>query len=280
MHHSQRISLNWDSQANTGSVSLILDMKILGKYYLPQILTAYNQEHQIGLITYPCDSSQAYEAYKVHVEGYRELLSIYHLDAESDFHGSHLFYLMVENTAQQSKLEHQQEVKRRLHNRFYLLKHLMDLEHYDSYNIEVYDTVKNFKYHFGSEPILKRSIIKYMVGEMKAQIKEYDRKLYKRLIDGATLEELAAAVERLSEHEIRKVMTAKLAREIVTYLNNETQILSNPSRVDDLSVSNTQGDFIYDILTHFGLYQPKQRTNSTVVRHHDTIRKLIKRSAV
>jgi len=99
-------------------------------------------------------------------------------------------------------------------------------------------------------------------------------------MSGATEDKLEQAVERQSEYQINKVLVAELAKKIVKYLNAETTVLRNPNAKDELSISNAQGDFIYDILTAFHIYEPKQRTNNTAVKHHDTIRKLIKRSAI
>jgi len=123
-------------------------------------------------------------------------------------------------------------------------------------------------------------VIKYLIGEVKSQLKNYNRSLYNQLIGGASEDELAQYVKRLSAHEINKMLVAELAKNIVRYLNNETKVLCNTNQVDSLSVSNQQGDFIYDILTAFQIYHPKQRANNTAVKHHDTIRKLIKRSAI
>ena len=281
MDNKQTIRFKWDSNSKTGTMTLILDMKILEKYALPMILNTYNPEYRIGSIISPYDSFQQFEPFRLLIEGYKNLLSMYSLDQESKFHGSHILLLIMEHGVQQLNVEEQQEIRRRLHNRLYLLKHLMELENYNKYNIEIYDTVMDsFRYHFGSEPILKRSIIKYMIGEMKSQLKDYDLKLYKLLMSGAGFDELEAAVKRQSIYEIKKAMVPKLAKKIVKYLNNETKVLSNPNKVDELSVSNAQGDFIYDILTHVELYEPKQRSNTTVVKHHDSIRKLIKRAAI
>jgi hypothetical protein len=281
METKETIRLKWDAQSKTGSVSLFLKMNILRKYALPPMLHSYNKEHEIGIIVYPYNTLKEFEGVKKEIEEYITLVGMHHLPEDSKFHSSHILYLLVNYMGQKNVLEHQQEVKRRLHNRIYLLKRLMHLDDYKDFNIDIYDAAKGtFKYHFGAEPVLKRSVIRYVIREVTTQLRQYDRKLYSLLMSGATEDELEQAVQRQTDYQINKVMVAELAKKIVRYLNNENTILHNPNQKDELSISNAQGEFIYDIFTVFHIYEPKQHSNKTVVKHHDTIRKLIKRSAI
>jgi hypothetical protein len=281
MDTKETIRLKWDAQSKSGSVSLFLQMNILRKYALPPKLHSYNKEHEVGSILYPYNTHKAYETVKKELDEYITLVEIHHLSEDSKFHSSHILYLLIDYMGQKNILEHQQEVKRKLHNRIYLLKRLMHLDDYKDFNVDFYDAAKGtFKYHFGAEPMLKRSVIRYVISEARTQLRQYDRKLYSLLMSGATEDELEQAVQRQTDYQINKVLVAELAKKIVRYLNNETIILRNPNQKDELSISNAQGEFIYDILTTFYIYEPKQHSNKTVVKHHDTIRKLIKRAAI
>jgi len=95
---------------------------------------------------------------------------MHELSVESKFHGSHILYLLIDYMRNQNVQENQQEVRRKLHNRLYLLKRLMNLESYKDYNIDIYDAAKGtIKFHFETEPVLKRGVIRYVIGEVRTE---------------------------------------------------------------------------------------------------------------
>ena len=281
MDTKQTIRFNWDAATKTGTSTLILNLRVLTKYAVPGMLSTYNSQHNLGSVIQTYDSLGLYEREKKELDGYIKLLDIHKLNDESKYHGSHILYLLIEYMSELNLIEHQQEVKRILNNRLYLLKHLTSFDNYKGCNIDIYDEARGtFKFHFGSEPILKRNVLNYLTGDIKSDLKKHHRKLYNLFISGASEKELEEAVKRQSAYEINKVLVAKFAKLIVRYLNNESTVLHNPKQVDELSVSNAQGEFVFDILTHFQIYSPRQSANSTTVKHHDAIRKLIRRAAI
>lgn len=281
MDNTQTIRFNWDKATNTGTSTVIINLNVLTKYAKPQLLSTYNQEHSIGSVIQTYDNLRLYEGSKKEVDGYIELLDLHKLNDESKFHGSHILYLLIEYMSELNLIEDQQEVRRVLNNRLYLLKHLTSFDNYQGCNIDIYDEARGtFKFHFGSEPILKRNVLNYLTGVIKSDLKKHHKPLYNLFMNGASETELEEAVKRQSAYEINKALVAKLAKQLVRFLNNETTIMRNPKQVDELSVSNAQGDFIFDILKHFQIYTPRQSANSTTVKHHDAIRKLIKRAAI
>lgn len=280
MDKSQTIRFNWDAATKTGKSTVIVNLSVLTKYAKPQLLSTYNQEHKIGSVIQTYDNLRLYEGAKKEVGGYMELLDLHKLNDESKFHGSHILYLLIEYMSELNLIEDQQEVRRILNNRLYLLKHLTSFDNYKGCNIDIYDEARGtFKFHFGGEPILKRNVLKYLTGDIKSDLKKHHKALYNLFIGGGSEKELEEAVKRQSAYEINKVLVAKLAKQIVRFLNVETIVMNNSKQVDKLSVSNAQGDFIFDILTHFQIYSPRQSAYSTV-KHHDAIRKLIKRAAI
>lgn len=281
MDLEQTIRFNWDKETNTGTSTIIVDLNVLAKYAKPQLLNSYNEQHNIGSVIQTYDTLRLYEGAKKEVDSYVELLDIHKLNDESKFHGSHILYLLIEYMSELNLIEDQNEVKRVLHNRLYLLKHLMGFDNYRGCNVDIYDGAKGtFKYHFGTEPTLKHDVLDYLTGKIKAQLKTHHKDLYKLLMSGASEDELEQAVKRQSDYQINKTLVAKLAKKLVKLLNNETVVMKNSRRINELSVSNSQGDFIFDVLTHFQIYHPKQSSSNIVVKHHDAIRKLIKRAAI
>ncbi|UEG53425.1 hypothetical protein LLH06_00340 [Mucilaginibacter daejeonensis] len=281
MDTTKTIRYNWDASNKTGSITLFLNIPILSKYTVPPTLASYNEEYKIGSVIYHYNTRKTYDDSVNEIKEYEMFLGMHKLTEESNFHGSHILYLLINYMTKLTGQEDVEEVKRKVHNRIYLLKKILHLDNFKDINIDIYDAAKGtFKYHFGTEPELKGSVLRHVIKEVSTQLRQYDVKLYKLLMGGATEDELEQAVQRQSDYQINKVLVAGLAKTIVKYLNAETAILSNLNPKDKSSISNAQGDFIYDIITHFQIYRPKQSATSTVVKHHDAIRKLIRRSAI
>jgi hypothetical protein len=279
MDNTKTIRFNWDALSNSGSSSLIVNINVLKEYALPPLLHGYKQD--IGLINYFYNDNKIYLEAQAEVNEYEILVGMHKLSDESPYHSSHILYLLVNYITEKNLAKRKEEVKRILLNQLCLLKALLNVEDYTKYNIELFDNVGKFKYNFGTEPSLKKNVFKYIIKEVSTQLKSYNPRLYKLLISGATENQLEQAVATQTDSEIKKLLVAELAKKIVKYLNNETIVLHHAKQTTPLSISNAQGDFIYDILTHFRIYKPKQQSKSfSVVKHHDTIRKIIKRAAI
>lgn len=282
MDNSQPVRLIWNEKDKNGTLTLILKNSIINKYSTVLFLHGHHKESDIGFLTYPITSKKDFDLLKIELNNFKRIINDYKLtkDTESPFHESHLLHIVQEFNTKQNLYESQRHRTYRLHNRIELLKELNTLTRDNECNYDITISKKgrsDFKYTFSGEELLKKHVLRYLTGEIKSNLKTVYKEIWGKhndswkSFDNATL-------DGITDYEINQMATSNVAKKIVDYLNNETIALKNKRKASDgFSVTNKQGEFIYDILTLFGAYAPQNRkVNEDVkVTHHSAIRKLI-----
>jgi hypothetical protein len=278
MNISQTIQLEWNKEQETGFALLYLKEDVILKYTMSDELDQIEENIQAyeGIYTKLKDFEQAQKE----IDEYNGILSMYGLAKESSYHGSHIMYLLLHHVTNTNYKLQIKELTRKLHNRVYLLKHLMEEDYLNKYHITIKDKKNDFRYTFENDVFLKDVVFKNLIKHAKVQVRNSAPEIYKLLIDGASEEQLEKAINVRSNNEISKLSLADVIKLMLRYLNDETVSINNNERTDNLSITNQQGDFIYDVLTIFGIYKPKRIAGNSAVKHHDAIRKLVKRSEI
>jgi len=274
----ETIIFNWDKSAKTGSSTLLLNMSVLRKYALPHLIHDYDGE--VGKFIVPIQKLDDYNEAKDEIEKYKSIFEETDLSKESPFHVSHILYLLINFMENRNSKIIEQQFIVKLNNMAYLLRNLMSLDNFNSYNVTITGKLDEFKYSFLSENWLKEDVLKFLVEKVKSRVKKFDRKIFDMLLSGATEKQLEEAIRKQTFHKVEKSLISDLVKNLIKYFNSETQSFRNPNRDESLSITNKQGDFIYELLAHFRIYKPKKTVNNSVVKHHDAIRKLIKRSSI
>lgn len=277
MSNSETIVFNWNQESKTGTASLFLNMDILSKYALPQLI--YNSDNNVAVYTNSLGKEIDYRRAQQEIDEYKGYTKAYGLSQESLFHESQILYMLIDFMINKNSQINAENIKRKIHNRVYLLKQLFNLENANKYNVIITTKVNQFRYSFMDDLLLKSNVLNHLKEEISDWVKEVSPEIYGLLSSGADEEKLEEAIQTQTQYQIEKMLVVELAKKILKYLNKETICLRNIEQIDPLSVSNQQGNFVYDILTLFKIYKPQERGVSAV-KHHDTIRKMIRRSEI
>lgn len=273
----ETILFNWDKSANTGSCTLLLDVSVLRKYALPDLL--YDYDGQTGKLIVPIEKLNDYNDSVEELRKFTAILEDAGLSSESPYHKSNILYILNNFMLIRDRQITEQQLTVKLNNMVYLLQNLMGLEDYKKYNLTITGKLDDFKYSFLSEEWLKEDLLQIAVQKIKARLKNFDRKVFEMVLAGATEKELESAIKAHTFNKIEKSLIADLVNTLIRYFNTETISLKNLNKTGKSTLSNKQGDFIHDLLVHFNIYKPKKLENNSAVKHHDAIRKLIKRSS-
>lgn len=285
MDKTKMVRFEWTEKENKGNLILILKMSIINRYTILEYLDGYDSD--IGMISFPTIGKNAKYTYitlKNEIEEFELILKNYGLlnKNESPFHSSHLLYIVQNFNKTQNQLKNQQNTNIRLSNRIELLNELNALTRESNYDYDITISKKTsaFKYTFSGESLLKKQVLRYLIGEVRSHLKTAYKELWNAHFENIETSD-KEKLQMLTDHELTQKAIGNVSKNIVDYLNNETIALTNKKKVNETSLTNKQGEFIYEILTLFKVYSPQQRTTNEAakVNHHDAIRKLVQRYA-
>jgi hypothetical protein len=278
------ISYHWDAQSQTGKVTLLLKIDILKKYAVPPVLDAYHKKvdgtHSLGVVIRSYYGLETFKAACNEIDEFIADVNDASLVDEDPYHGSHILYLLIDHVLNKTNRAKRNDFKTLVFERLAFLRSLMAIDSPSKSTIRIESNSTKISYSTGADALTK-GLVHYVTTQLKMQVKRFDTKLYKLLMEGASESALKEAIQLQTEHKIDTAMVGKLARNIIKYLNNETDILRNKNPKSKSSVTVKQGDFIYHILKTFNLYIPGKRGNRTEDdEYDDAIRKLVLRADI
>ncbi|RVU02369.1 hypothetical protein EOD41_00055 [Mucilaginibacter limnophilus] len=284
MDNTKTIQFNWNTQSQVGTITLLLKIDVLKKYVLPPVLQAYHKQvhegHDIGVIIHTYDDLKTFNAVSDEIGEFLATTRAAKLDNEDPYHESHLLCLLVDYVLRSTDEEGRNKLKAVLLKRVTFLQALIKLERPNRSIIRFEGKSNNISYSTGDDTLTK-GLFHYVTTQLKVQIKRFDMRLYKLVIKGVSEEELKEAIKLKTDSQISKALVGKLAKSILSYLNNETVSLNNPKRKSESSVTVKQGNFIYQILQKFKIYVPSKRPGRKEDdEYDDAIRKLILRAEI
>lgn len=278
------ISYHWDAKSATGTVTLLLKIDILKKYAVPPVLDAYHKQvdgtHSLGVVNRSYYGLKTFQAACNEIDEFIADVNDASLVGEDPYHGSHILYLLIDHVLNKTNRAKRNDFKTLVFERISFLRSLMALESPNKSTIQIESNSTVISYSTGADALTK-GLVHYVTTQLKIQVKRFDTRLYKLLIDGASESALKEVIQLQTEHKIDTVLVGKLVRNIINYLNNETVILRNKTPKSKSSVTVKQGNFVYHILKTFNLYIPGKRGNRTEDdEYDDAIRKLVLRADI
>lgn len=260
------ISYQTNSLGNK-ELNLIIQVEVVNKYSILKLQK--EAPHGLKLIRYPIGQSDSVvTSVQKEIQAFDEILTFYDLKPpkESQFHGSNLLYLLRESEIYKQYLFAATNRDRVLLNRLNLLNILQSKPPTD-FSITLTDKKDSeFKYRFLDDNQFKDEILQVIVDKLKAL--------------NHTSEDFKHLDSRSSDYVLKTKLASTMAKVILRYLSQETIVLSNKDNQEPpFSVTNNQGEFIYKVLNHFGLYTVKDAAKrKSDTDFHESIRKLIARS--